>query len=225
EPGSVQSIEVAGAGNQPTLSLLAQEMSEFPDRTSRVVLYNDDPEANPISLVDFGSPLVEDDTRVLIADLAAGEASEPIIASEGTTDWAVVDAADNENVLYDLSEYQVERGNSDLLILTRQRIFDGSLRPFVLPVVTLANPTFGSPRAIGYELFTTYLLPFQMVAVLLLAAMVGVIVLTHRETDKSRRRMGRRRVSRPLANVIAAQVGTESVEPPAQLPDAETVGK
>ncbi|HLU11451.1 MAG TPA: NADH-quinone oxidoreductase subunit J [Oceanobacillus sp.] len=225
EPGSVQSIVVAGAGNQPTLSLLAQDMSEVPDRTSRVVLYNADPEANPISLVDFGSPLVEDDTRVLIADLAAGEASEPIIASEGTTDWAVVDAADNENVLYDLPEYQVERGNSDLLILTRQRIFDGSLRPFVLPVVTLANPTFGSPRAIGYELFTTYLLPFQMVAVLLLAAMVGVIVLTHRETDKSRRRMGRRRVSRPLANVIAAQVGTESVEPPAQLPDAETVGK
>ena len=42
-------------------------------------------------------------------------------------------------------------------------------------------PAFGGPRAIGLELFTNYMLVFQLLAVLLLAAMVGAIVLTHRQ--------------------------------------------
>ena len=228
EPDSAQSLVVYGAGDQPTLALVTEDLTTVPDRSSRITLFNSDSTAPAISLVDFGSELVEDDTQVLIADVAAGERSEPIIVPEGRVDWAVVDAANVENVLYDMPDYDVARGNSNLLIFTNERAFDGSLRPFVLPVVTLAEPTFGGPKAIGYELFTTYMLPFQLLAVLLLAAMVGVIVLTHRETDKSRRRTGRRRVSRPLANVIAAQVGSEGVETngsPAQLPDTETVGK
>lgn len=228
EPGSTMTVVVYGAGAPPTLALVPEDLSSVPDRSSRITLFNIDPDAPVISLVDFGSELVEDDTEVLITEVAPGARSEPIIVPEGGVDWAVVDAANNENVLYDMPDYEVTRGNSDLLVFTSARIFDGSLRPFVLPVVTLAQPTFGGPKAIGYELFTTYMLPFQLLAVLLLSAMVGVIVLTHRETDKSRRRTGRRRVSRPLANVIAAQVGgdvTESNGSPAQLPDAETVGK
>jgi hypothetical protein len=75
-------------------------------------------------------------------------------------------------------------------------------------VVVEARPSFGGPRAIGLELFTNYMLVFQLLAVLLLAAMVGVIVLTHREIKKvTQRAGGRRRVSRPLVNVIASQVG------------------
>jgi NADH-quinone oxidoreductase subunit J len=35
-----------------------------------------------------------------------------------------------------------------------------------------------SPLAIGKALFTTYLLPFEVVSVLLLAAVVGAVVLT-----------------------------------------------
>lgn len=227
-PDTIQNIVVYGAGSQPSMTVVAEDLSTVPDRTSRITIFNVDPEAPAISLVDFGSELVADDTEVLVADVAPGEGSEPIVVPEGEVDWAIVEAANQENVLYDMPDYQVARGNSDLLVVTSQRVFDGSLRTFVLPVVTLANPTFGGPKAIGFELFTTYMLPFQLLAVLLLAAMVGVIVLTHRETDKSRRRAGRRRVSRPLANVIAAQVGsdvTESNGSPAQLPDTETVGK
>jgi NADH-quinone oxidoreductase subunit J len=37
---------------------------------------------------------------------------------------------------------------------------------------------FGSPAAVGEILFNTYLLPFEAISVLLLAAIVGVIVLT-----------------------------------------------
>ncbi|HEC22462.1 MAG TPA: NADH-quinone oxidoreductase subunit J [Chloroflexi bacterium] len=40
---------------------------------------------------------------------------------------------------------------------------------------------FGSPQAVGETLFARYLLPFQMVGLLLLVAMIGVVVLTKDE--------------------------------------------
>jgi hypothetical protein len=65
-------------------------------------------------------------------------------------------------------------------------------------------------------LFSRYMLPMQAVAILLLVAMVGAIVLTHRPKPSAalvRARMGRRRVSRPLTSVIASQVGHDVTGP------------
>lgn len=45
--------------------------------------------------------------------------------------------------------------------------------------------TYGSPAAIGEVLFNVYLLPFEVISILLLAAMVGAIVLT-RKHDRVR---------------------------------------
>jgi NADH-quinone oxidoreductase subunit J len=45
-------------------------------------------------------------------------------------------------------------------------------------------PARGGPQAIGVELFTTYLVPFEVTSVLLLVGMVGAIVLTR--DDKKR---------------------------------------
>lgn len=39
---------------------------------------------------------------------------------------------------------------------------------------------YGSPTAIGEKLFSVYLLPFEVISLLLLAAMVGAIVLTRK---------------------------------------------
>ncbi|MBN1148271.1 MAG: NADH-quinone oxidoreductase subunit J [Anaerolineales bacterium] len=39
---------------------------------------------------------------------------------------------------------------------------------------------FGSPAAVGEMLFNVYLLPFEVVSILLLVAMIGAIVLTRR---------------------------------------------
>ncbi len=39
----------------------------------------------------------------------------------------------------------------------------------------------GATLALGRELFTNYLLPFEIVSVLLLVAMVGVILLSKKE--------------------------------------------
>jgi NADH-quinone oxidoreductase subunit J len=56
---------------------------------------------------------------------------------------------------------------------------------FARPATTLAPPAsgnedFGAPAKIGEALFTTYLLPFEITSVILLAAIVGVVVLNKR---------------------------------------------
>jgi NADH-quinone oxidoreductase subunit J len=52
----------------------------------------------------------------------------------------------------------------------------------VVPMVTAELPSgFGSPSQVGMELFTNYLLPFEVTSVLLLVAMIGAIVLTKSE--------------------------------------------
>lgn len=48
--------------------------------------------------------------------------------------------------------------------------------------------TYGSPASVGERLFTDYMLPFQIVGLLLLVAMIGAVVLTKNDTDASPRR-------------------------------------
>jgi NADH-quinone oxidoreductase subunit J len=52
----------------------------------------------------------------------------------------------------------------------------------VTPLVTGQLPqSFGSPASVGTNLFSNYLLPFEITSVLLLVAMIGAIVLTKTE--------------------------------------------
>jgi NADH-quinone oxidoreductase subunit J len=52
----------------------------------------------------------------------------------------------------------------------------------VTPLVTTQLPQgFGSPTLVGTNLFSTYVLPFEITSVLLLVAMIGAIVLTKGE--------------------------------------------
>ena len=67
-----------------------------------------------------------------------------------------------------------------LLIETGVLIFGQPMAGVVQPV----GPEYGSPQAIGLSLFSDFLLPFEVTSVLLLAAMVGVIVLTKEERKK-----------------------------------------
>lgn len=199
------------------------------DNSARIALFN--AETTPISLVDIGSDLNPNDDRVLIESLESGALSAPVIVEEGRVFWQIVDASNTANVLYELDQYQIDRNTSGTIVLTNERIFDGTpegaLRPLAVPVIVNARSSFGGPEAIGLELFSEYMLVFQLLAMLLLAAMIGAIVLTHRELRSSARRVtGRRRVSRPLVNAIASQVGHEvtGVEavPELQEPTANT---
>lgn len=49
------------------------------------------------------------------------------------------------------------------------------------PTVGIGEGIIGSTRAIGTELFTTYLLPFEIASVILLVAMVGAVILAKRK--------------------------------------------
>lgn len=77
-------------------------------------------------------------------------------------------------------------------------------------LISEQTPPFGGPHVIGFELLTTYMLPFQAIAFLLLVAMIGAVVLTHKQASPARaRRDVRRKVSRPITAVIAAQTGRD----------------
>jgi NADH-quinone oxidoreductase subunit J len=90
-------------------------------------------------------------------------------------------------------------------------------RPTVLQgMVDDTHPTFGSPLGIGRLLFTDYLLPMNLVGLLLLVALVGVIMFNRPYGEQQERRSNiRRKVSRPLVNVIADQTGQDvTIETP-----------
>jgi NADH-quinone oxidoreductase subunit J len=53
-----------------------------------------------------------------------------------------------------------------------------------LPAAAAVATDFGSPKGVGLELFNTYLLPFEVVSILLLVAMIGAIVLSRKGEDK-----------------------------------------
>ncbi len=52
-----------------------------------------------------------------------------------------------------------------------------------IPGSAAAPPGFGSPEHLAAALFSTYLVPFEVISVLLLVAMVGAVVLARREKD------------------------------------------
>ncbi len=73
------------------------------------------------------------------------------------------------------------------IILAALAVYTIFFRPGTFPESGALPPGFGSPEFIGLKLFNEYLLPFEVVSILLLVAMVGVIVLTRRNTRKSGR--------------------------------------
>lgn len=216
--GAVGTLIAYSDGTTVKFGYAAEDVSTVSeDRSGRLIVFNAYPDAEAIALIDTGSEFVDDDTTTIVTDIGLGVASAPIVVEEGTVDWDFVQADAFDQEIAPLPEYDFERNRSDLVILTDEQFEDGSvggtIRPTVITFATPARVAFGGPQAIGYLLFTDYLLPFQLLALLLLAAMVGAIVLTHRQMIQPTTRPGvRRRVSRPLVNVIAAQVGHDVTE-------------
>ncbi len=230
EEGLVGTVIAYGDGEQPTLAFVPDDLSVVDERSARVTLFNAYTEVPAVSLVDLGNEFDDEDTQVLLERVPSGEQS-PVVQLPETTDmrtWALVEAGNEANELARLNNadvFDVERDTSTLLVVGTDRRFEGSTRPVVIPLVAAAAPAFGSPVDVGQLLFSRYMLPMQAVAVLLLVAMVGAIVLTHKPSPSAalaRARMGRRRVSRPLTSVIASQVGQDisrtTGNGPAELP-------
>jgi hypothetical protein len=155
----------------------------------------------------FELPAVEED-----ADLRSWQIIRP------TQEDLPLTTLNNQDV------YGIERDTSKLIVVAAQATTgtESGYRTVALPLVTDAASQFGGPHAIGELLFTTYMLPMQLVAMLLLAAMIGAIVLTHKEGVPAHRRDVRRVVAKPLGTAIGAQVGADvgGTDDQRRLPDA-----
>jgi NADH:ubiquinone oxidoreductase subunit 6 (subunit J) len=197
-------------------------------RTGRFTVFNALPESD-ISLIDIGSEFATDDTRVLIPLIQAGQFVEIPAVAEDTDlrSWQIIRPTEEDLPLTTLNNqdvYGIERDTSKLIVVAEQATTGTATgyRTVALPLVTAAAAQFGGPHSIGELLFTTYMLPMQLVAMLLLAAMVGAIVLTHKEGVPARRRDVRRVVAKPLGTAIGAQVGADvgGTDEQRRLPDA-----
>ncbi len=214
-------VAFAGSDNLISMALLADDLSAPSVGAMRLTLINAVAEAR-VSLVDIGQytairTLCEDNScdaliphRVLAADLPSGEGLS-VELDEGKYNLAFVDG--QQNVLRTLVDYEAERGRVETRLLVRDPGIPGgqaSYRAVMFDV--LGKPAFGSPESIGQVLFIDYVLPVQLVGILLLVALIGVIVLARPDAlrQAERRRVNqRRRVSRPLVSVLSQQTGSD----------------
>ena len=225
--GQQQTVVDYGDNSALSVSLIMDDNSTVTqDRSTRLTIFNGYTGLDGVKLVDLGTSLNVNNAPVLIDTLKPGQVSDAVYEPEGTVNWAFVDAANPLTVLYRLDNYNVVRDTSGSIVLTQERVFTGTeggaLRALAIPSVVEAAPSFGGPKAIGLQLFTNYMLVFQLLAILLLASMVGAIVLTHRQTKSATRKVGDRRVvSRPLVNVIASQVGHDVTSSGEAVPELD----
>lgn len=232
-------IAYGGAPRElPQVALIPDNVETVEARSTRITIFNG--MAEPINLVDSGSEFDTADDRVVLAGIAPGTTAVLPAVAEDTdlrpwrftpvgAEGVEASALPALTTLNNDDVFQATDGASQLLIVAEEALVDGATRVRALPLVTDAVAPFGGPHAIGQQLFTRYLLAFQLIAVLLLAAMVGAIVLTHKEDFQPRRRDVRRRVMKPLTAVIADQVGqdvTGTARPalPERQAEAEAVG-
>lgn len=209
----------------PNVSLVESNLESVDARTARVAIFNG--YDKPVNLIDFGSAsdnaetnLALRDDRIIQADIQPGALVELPLLSEDASQrsWVFTEVNANETDLGKLPQvtnlnnldvYTVNRDTSQLLVIGTEELLDGSTRNVAIPLVNKAVEPFGSPQSIGNLLFSKYMLPFQLIAILLLAAMVGAITLTHKEGFQPRRRDIRRKVMKPLSNVIGDQIGQD----------------
>lgn len=50
--------------------------------------------------------------------------------------------------------------------------------------VSIDKPAIGDSQSIGYGLYTTYLMPFELTSILILLAIVGSVILARRDDEK-----------------------------------------
>ena len=219
---------VAYGGTQttpPNMSLIPTNLESVDPRTARLSIFNGTDA--PVNLVDYGADsdktqanLALRDDRIVQEDIQPGAKVELPLFSEDTSmrSWAFTSVDANQKDLSKLplvtslnnpEVYNFKRDTSQLLVLGTETLLGGGTRNVAITLVDKAVEPFGSPQAIGNLLFSKYMLPFQLIAILLLAAMVGAIALTHKEGFQPRRRDVRRKVMKPLTNVIGDQIGQD----------------
>ncbi len=241
EAGQAYSIVLYGEGISPQFEVIPIDLSEpVNNDLGRVVVFNAFTSVGSVAVADISSDFIleqeeSENPALVVPEIAVGEASEAIEVEGGNPYWGIVSVAitpatadESEDqtaisLIVPMTEFVVEPKTSELVVFAERRLTtDGSLSLIAVPISVDSEFAFGSPQAIGESLFIQYVLPFEIVAVLLLAAMVGSIVLAQREDVKQKPgRSLRRKVSRPLTAVITAQTGSDVMHAVPELEELE----
>ncbi len=155
--------------------------------------------------IPFGGYSAERERRVndyTYAVYPAGRVDETLAADPDTTAFGIPrlarieedDFTTNTSILYVLSV-------PTMVNLQGQQ-------PDVLHFITENRPMFGGPTSVGRLLYIDYMFPLQVVALLLLVAMIGAIVLTRDQVAPPRKRFPRRLANEP-GNPIVGEAGQD----------------
>ncbi len=221
--GDTVSMVLLGADGVFQVTDLPENLLPTEDDQARLTLINGLPDVDRVDLVDPGLPSNPNDDEVLIQNAGFGETVEtlPLEAVTDTRLDVVISGGEDEEAepLVSFRSLTLEKGTNNVLIVAPERLADGRVRIVPLHIATPTEPLYGSPQAVAAKLFSTYLLPFELVSILLLVAMIGAIVMT-RDVVLQERRPRRPIVRRPLVGPMAVSTLVEAVE---DEEDVETV--
>ncbi len=96
-------------------------------------------------------------------------------------------------MFFDVTKVVKENNTSNVLVfvfgvsiaLLMVAMFAAPISPEVIFASVPPEPNATNPEAVGMVLFTKYLVPFEVAAVMLLIAMIGGIILAGKKMDKS----------------------------------------
>jgi NADH:ubiquinone oxidoreductase subunit 6 (subunit J) len=194
--GEALSLTAVGRST-PSLVLATEDLSYNEKKdTGRVTAINALPDRDWVSVFNDTDP---DNRRVLIDKLDYGVAAN-IQVEKGTYTVGLYPNGNDRNSLAEFKDEKLDADISVLWVFAEERRPDNSFVNVLVPLKTNTNPSFGGPSHVGQLLFSLYVLPFEMVSLLLLVAMIGAIVLTH-EALPVRRKIERRLAVNPSAGV------------------------
>ncbi len=151
------------------------------------------PDRTPIDIADTTDP---DHRDVLVRTWITAQSSASKEIEEGVYDFSIYSNGDQRGRLLTLNNREVQPDTSILWVFAAQHRPDNSWAQVTLTLKTDTQASFGSPSFVGQLLFSRYVLPFEMVSLLLLAAMIGALVLTH-DMVKAQKRQVVRRLANP----------------------------
>ena len=194
--GQAVSLTAIGASTHPPeLVAAVEDVSRPAGNELRVLAVNALPDGMPVDVRDVSQD------KLLFQNLGYGEVMPGVAVRAGTRSIGVFPAGDTNTRLAVLHDETFEAGKSVLWVFTASQ---QSGNAWVNQVIELKGETlasFGSPTHIGQLLFGRYILPFEMVALVLLVAMIGALVLTH---ESGARRDVERRLANPTGSYAPA---------------------
>jgi NADH-quinone oxidoreductase subunit J len=227
QPAMTTTFVIAGSLEALRVITVPVDLSTLTDEsTVRMTAVNAYPEGQPINVLDYNES-IPSETQILMPAIPYGGYSNTVIVPEGEY---TLQFQQGGEVVSTLRDYETHRKTHELLIFAPELpAGTETLRPMIMhlePVRTAE--AFGSPQAIGLEMLTTFLLPFELVSLLLLAAMVGAIIITREETVRRERRrvvvsQAVRRINTGQAAVTTQQTGsaTSATSTPSAEPSAD----